>query len=49
MLKDRLLAIGVEVNIETFEEEQGIAGLGDDPFVSLSFSPVNIVILTQYS
>ena len=34
MLRERLEAIGVEVSVETFEESQGIAGLGDDPFVS---------------
>ena len=36
MLKDRLHTIGVEVNIETFEEDQGIIGLGENPFVSYS-------------
>jgi len=36
VLKDRLHAIGVEVNIETFEEDQGIIGLGENPFVSYS-------------
>ena len=34
MLRERLEEIGVEVSVETFEEDQGIAGLGDDPFVS---------------
>ena len=34
MLRERLEAIGVEVSVETFEEDQGIAALGDDPFVS---------------
>ena len=38
-LRDRLRAIGVEVNVKTFEEIQGIAGLGEDPFVSLQFLP----------
>lgn len=35
MLKDRLHDLGVEVNVKTFEEAQGIVGLGEDPFVSL--------------
>ena len=34
MLKKKLEEIGVEVSVETFEEDQGIAALGDDPFVS---------------
>ena len=34
MLRERLEAIGVEVSVETFEEDQGIAALGEDPFVS---------------
>jgi len=38
-LRDRLHTIGVEVNVKTFEEIQGIAGLGEDPFVSLQFLP----------
>ena len=41
MLKDRLRAIGVEVIIETFEEAQGIIGLGEDPFVSL----ISVIVL----
>ena len=34
VLREKLEAIGVEVSVETFEESQGTAGLGDDPFVS---------------
>jgi len=34
VLKDRLRDLGVEVNVKTFEEAQGIVGLGGDPFVS---------------
>lgn len=34
MLKTKLEEIGVEVKVETFEVGQGIAALGDDPFVS---------------
>lgn len=34
MLKDRLRDLGVEVNVKSFEEVQGIVGLGKDPFVS---------------
>ena len=36
MLRERLEAIDVDVRVETFEEGQGIAALGDDPFVSCS-------------
>ena len=34
VLRERLEAIGVEVSVETFEEDQGTAALGEDPFVS---------------
>ena len=34
VLRERLEAIGVEVSVETFEEHQGTAGLGEDLFVS---------------
>ena len=34
VLREKLEAIGVEVSVETFEEDQGIAALGEDPFVS---------------
>ena len=34
MLKTKLEEIDVKVKVETFEEDQGIAALGDDPFVS---------------
>ena len=34
VLRERLEAIGVEVSVETFEEHQGTAALGEDPFVS---------------
>ena len=34
-LRDRLREINVEVTVKTFEEDEGIKGLGDDPFVSL--------------
>ena len=34
-LRDRLLAIGVSVQVKTFEEDEGIDGLGSDPFVSV--------------
>jgi len=44
VLKDRLRAIGVEVNIETFEEDQGIIGLGENPFVSYS----QMLLLRKY-
>ena len=35
-LKSRLLALdpNIEVIVNTFEEDQGIIGLGEDPFVS---------------
>ena len=36
MLKKKLEGIGVDVRVETFEEGQGIAALGEDPFVSCS-------------
>ena len=36
MLKKKLEDIGVDVRVETFEESQGIAALGEDPFVSCS-------------
>ena len=36
MLKRKLEDIGVDVRVETFEEGQGIAALGEDPFVSCS-------------
>ena len=34
VLEERLKKLKVEVSVETFEEDEGIAGLGDDPFVS---------------
>ena len=34
VLKERLRAINVTVSVKTFEENEGIAGLGDDLFVS---------------
>ena len=34
VLRERLEAIGVEVSVETFEEHQGTAALGEDLFVS---------------
>ena len=40
VLRERLEAIGVEVSVETFEEHQGIAGLGEDPFVSCTMVQV---------
>jgi len=38
-LRTRLLALDpeIEVTVKTFEENQGIIGLGEDPFVSLGF------------
>ena len=45
MLRERLEAIGVEVSVETFEEDQGIAALGDDPFVSCKM--VHVVRLVE--
>ena len=36
VLKQKLEDIGVDVRVETFEEGQGIAALGEDPFVSCS-------------
>ena len=37
MLRDRLRDLGVQVNVKTFEEDQGIVGLGEDPFVSFIY------------
>ena len=34
VLREKLEEIGVEVSVETFEEHQGTAALGEDPFVS---------------
>ena len=45
VLRERLEAIGVEVSVETFEEDQGIAALGDDPFVSCKM--VHVVRLVE--
>ena len=33
-LRDRLKTANIDVEIKTFEAEEGIKGLGDDPFVS---------------
>ena len=44
VLRERLEAIDVEVSVETFEEQQGIAGLGEDPFVSYK-----LVVLATHS
>ena len=35
-LKNKLASINVTVQVKTFEEDEGIAGLGDDPFVSVN-------------
>ena len=39
MLRNNLLDLDpeIEVTVKTFEEDQGIIGLGEDPFVSLGF------------
>ena len=34
-LRNRLSGINVTVQVKTFEENEGIAGLGNDPFVSV--------------
>ena len=34
VLEERLKELKVDVTVKTFEEDEGIAGLGDDPFVS---------------
>ena len=43
MLKEKLEEIGVEVKVETFEVGQGIAALGDDPFVSCNKVAQNVL------
>ena len=37
-LRDRLIAIDVSVQVKTFEEDEGIDGLGSDPFVSVDIN-----------
>ena len=49
VLREKLEEIGVEVSVETFEESQGIAGLGDDPFVSCTMvHVVRLVVLATH-
>ena len=46
-LKEMLQNFGVRVIVRTFEEDRGIEGLGENPFVSFKLSPVQIVLHTQ--